>query len=118
MNSYRYRITVEKLSDARGQPVHDESLSFYAANHDDIMAIVKGLEARLPFDAGTAASLGVGLKLFGEVVLTHRNDPMFAEIRPALSEFIQKLKHSPESDGGSSEMRGFLDSAATPLRSE
>ena len=92
MNSYRYRITVEKLRDARGQPVHDESLSFYASNHDDILAIVKKLDTKLPFDAGTAASLGVGLKLFGEVVLTHRNDPMFAEIHPALSEFIQQLK--------------------------
>ncbi|MBS1798580.1 MAG: DUF3861 domain-containing protein [Acidobacteria bacterium] len=84
MNSYRYRVTVEKLNDAKGQPVHGESLSFYAANHDDILAIVKRLESRLPFDAGTAASLGVGLKLFGEVVLTHRNDPMFAAISPAL----------------------------------
>jgi hypothetical protein len=96
MNSYRYRITVEKLSDARGQPVHGESLSFYVSNHDDILTIVKRLETRLPFDAGTSASLGVGLKLFGEVVLTHRNDPMFAEIQPALTEFIQFLKKQPE----------------------
>ena len=92
MNSYRYRITVEKLADAKGQPVHSECLSFYAANHDDILAIVSKLQERLPFDAGTAASLGVGLKLFSEVALTHRNDAMFAEIRPALNEFIQRLK--------------------------
>jgi hypothetical protein len=96
MNSYRYRITVEKLADAKGQPVHGESLSFYAANHDDILAIVNRLQAKLPFDAGTAASLGVGLKLFSEVTLLHRNNPMFAEIRPALSEFIQQLKQTPE----------------------
>jgi hypothetical protein len=96
MNSYRYRITVEKLADAKGQPVHGESLSFYAANHDDIFAIVNRMQARLPFDAGTAASLGVGLKLFSEVALVHRNNPMFAEIRPALSEFIKQLKQSPE----------------------
>ncbi|MBS1820436.1 MAG: DUF3861 domain-containing protein [Acidobacteria bacterium] len=96
MNCYRYRITVEKLRDARGQPVHGESLSFYAANHDDILEIVKRLESKLPFDAGTVASLGVGLKLFGEVVLTHRNDPMFAEIFPALREFMQHLKQQPE----------------------
>ena len=96
MNSYRYRITVEKLADAKGQPVHGESLSFYAANHDDIFAIVNRMQERLPFDAGTAASLGVGLKLFSEVALVHRNNPLFAEIRPALSGFIKQLKQSPE----------------------
>jgi len=96
MNSYRYRVTVEKLSDARGEPVHGQSLSFYAANHDDILAIVERLQAKLPLDAGTAASLGVGLKLFSEVTLMRRNDPIFAQIRPALSEFIQQLKREPE----------------------
>ncbi len=79
MNSYRYRITVEKVADAKGQPVHGESISFYAANHDDILAIVNRMQERLPFDAGTAASLGVGLKLFSEVALMHRNNPLFAE---------------------------------------
>jgi hypothetical protein len=88
MNSYRYRVTVEKLSDAKGQPVHGQSISFYAA--------VERLQAKLPLDAGTAASLGVGLKLFSEVTLVRRNDPMFAQIRPALSEFIQRLKTLPE----------------------
>jgi|SRR6478752_426240 len=95
MNSYRYRITVEKLADAKGEAVHGQSLSFYAANHDDILEIVSKLQAKLPFDAGTAASLGVGLKLFSEVALVHRNNPLFAEVRPALSEFIQQLKQQP-----------------------
>lgn len=96
MNSYRYRITVEKLTDARGEPVHGQCLSFYAANHEDILAIVERLRAKLPLDAGTAASLGVGMKLFSEVALMRRNDPMFGQIRPALSEFIQQLKQLPE----------------------
>jgi hypothetical protein len=83
---------VEKLADARGQPVHGESLSFYAANHDDIPAIVNRLQAKLPLDAGTVASLGVGLKLFSEVVLVHRDNPMFAKIQPALAEFYSVLE--------------------------
>jgi hypothetical protein len=101
MNSYRYRITIEKLADAKGEAVHGQSLSFYAANHDDILEIVSKLQAKLPFDAGTAASLGVGLKLFSEVALVHRNNPMFAEVRPALSAFIQQLKQQPLLGGAS-----------------
>ena len=92
MGSYRYRVTVEKLSDAQGEPVHGQCLSFYTSNHDDILDIVNKLQDKLTFDAGTAASLGVGLKLFSEIALLHRSNPLFSEIRPALSEFIQRLK--------------------------
>lgn len=85
---------MEKLSDARGEHVHGQCLSFYTANHDDILAIVERLQSKLPFNAGTAAALGVGVKLFSEVTLAHRNNPLFAEIRPALRDFIQQLKGS------------------------
>jgi hypothetical protein len=92
MDSYRYKITVEALTGAKGEPVKGRTLSFEAANHDDILGIVEGMRARLPFDEDTIASLGVGLKLFSEVTLTQRNDPMFAMIQPALSEFVRGLK--------------------------
>lgn len=97
MNSYRYRITVEMLTGAKGEPVEGRSLSFVAANHDDILSIVERMRARVPFDSDTTASLAIGLKLFSEVALVHRNDPLFASIRPALGEFIRDLKQrSPE----------------------
>lgn len=93
MNSYRYRITVEALTDANGALVQGRTLTFDTMNHDDILGIVERLRKRLPFDGVTAASLGVGLKLFSEVALMHRADPLFAKIRPALSEFIGELKN-------------------------
>jgi hypothetical protein len=92
MNSYRYKITVEALTGAKGEPVEGQTLSFEAANHDDLLGIVERMQARLPFDGDTVASLGIGLKLFSEVALMQRNDPMFAMIRPALSEFVRGLK--------------------------
>ncbi len=92
MNSYRYKITVEALTGAKGEPVENRTLSFEAANHDDILGIVERMQARLPFDNDTVASLGIGLKLFSEVALMQRNDPMFAAIRPAMGEFVRGLK--------------------------
>jgi Domain of Unknown Function with PDB structure (DUF3861) len=97
MNSYRYKITVEALTGAKGEPVEGQILSFEAANHDDILGIVDRMRARSPFDSDTVASPGIGLKLFSEVALVQRNDPMFAMIRPALGEFVRKLKKEPES---------------------
>jgi Domain of Unknown Function with PDB structure (DUF3861) len=96
MNSYRYKITVEALTGAKGEPVEGRTLSFEAANHDDILGIVERMRARLPFDGDTVASLGIGLKLFSEVALMQSNDPMFATIRPALGEFVRGLKQLPE----------------------
>ncbi|NYF52921.1 DUF3861 domain-containing protein [Tunturiibacter gelidoferens] len=99
MNSYRYKITVEALTGAKGEPVEGRTLSFETANHDDILGIVERMQTRLPFDNDTVASLGVGLKLFSEVALMQRNDPMFAAIRPALGEFVRGLKQRPETVG-------------------
>lgn len=99
MNSYQYRVTVEKLSDAKGESIHGQSLSFYTSNHDDILAIVERLQVKLPFSAGTTAALGVGLKLLGEVALLHRGHPLFVEIHPALAGFIQQLKQLPAISG-------------------
>jgi hypothetical protein len=92
MSSYRYKITVEALTGAKGEPVEGQTLSFEAANHDDLLGIVERMRARLPFDGDTVASLGIGLKLFSEIALMQRNDPMFAMIRPALNEFVRALK--------------------------
>lgn len=78
MNTHRYKITVEALTGAKGEPVERRTLSFETANHDDILGIVDRMRSRLPFDEDTIASLGVGLKLFSEVVMMQRHDPMFA----------------------------------------
>ena len=92
MNSYRYKVTVEALTDAKGDPTEGRTLSFEAANHEDILEIVERMRARLPFDEETIASLGVGLKLFSGVTLAQRHDPIFAMIGPALREFSRGLK--------------------------
>ncbi|WP_353071847.1 DUF3861 domain-containing protein [Tunturiibacter gelidiferens] len=105
MNSYRYKITVEALTGAKGEPVEGRTLSFETANHDDILGIVERMRAWLPFDSHTVASLGVGLKLVSEVALMERNDPMFAAIRPALGEFVRGLKQRPETIASESPRR-------------
>jgi hypothetical protein len=99
MNAYRYRVTVEALPGAKGEPVKDRTLRFEVTNHDDVLGIVERMQARLPFDPDTAASLGVGLKLFSGVVLAQRSDPMFSAIQPALGEFVKGLKQRSEEAG-------------------
>ena len=93
MNSYRYRVTVEQVADGKGQRVDGRSLVFEAACHDEILGIVDRVrERRVLPNANAAAAMAVGLKLFGEVVIAERKDPMFAEMHAALGNFIRGLK--------------------------
>lgn len=98
MKQHRYRITVEHLADANGQPsTYAEPLQFEAGNHDDMLAIVARMRQRGDFDADTAASLAIGLKLFSEVMLMHRDHPLFAELAPHFGAFMKRLKQGAPS---------------------
>ena len=84
----RYRLTVQSLSTTA------EPLAFEVGNHDDIVAIAGRLPSRFGLDEDETKALVIGFKLFGEVVLKHRKDPPFSEIRSAMQEFGKALKQS------------------------
>ena len=102
MKSHHYRITVEHLSDPHGNaPNPPASLQFDAANHDELLGIIERIRAREEFDADTSASFALGLKLLGEVMLTHRDHPLFTELGPAFGQFMKRLKgRQPQTDQG------------------
>lgn len=96
MKQHRYRVTLEHLADADGAPSHHPPLRFEVGNHDDIIAIVERLRGRGDFSPGAAAALGVGLKLFSEVMLHEMSNPLFVSFRPHFVQFMKQLKQGPE----------------------
>lgn len=92
MKQHRYRITLEYLADADGNPQDQAPLVFEAGNHDEIIGIVELVRSRGLFDAQTTAAFVVGQKLFGEVMLENRNDPLFSEFWPHFLDFMKQLK--------------------------
>lgn len=93
MKRHRYRVTLEHLSDAREGSVHRVPLQFEVEDRDDIIAVVAWLRDRGDFsDPGTAAAFGVGLKLFGGVLLANRDDPLFSALLQHLYQFVKALK--------------------------
>lgn len=102
MKQHRYRITIEHLQDPGGNPVTRTPLVFETGNHDDIFAIVERMRERGDFDAPTATSLAVGLKLFSEVMLEHRDHPLFAELHSHFRQFMKHLKKGPAAPSPSS----------------
>ena len=91
--AHHYRLRLEHLAPAAPeQPTH-EPLTVEFDNHDDIFQIIDRLEGRQIFATpGQATEFAIGLKLFGEVMLKNREHPLFAELRPAFSEFMKRLK--------------------------
>ncbi|MFM2288858.1 MAG: hypothetical protein RL684_2001 [Pseudomonadota bacterium] len=92
MKQHTYRVTVEHLADAKGTPVTADPLVFTARNHDDLFSIVARSRGSGRLDADDSAAMVMGLKLLGEIVLEHRDEPPFSELRPALGAFIKELK--------------------------
>lgn len=97
MKKHTYRITVEHLTDADGAPSEDRPLQFEVGNHDDILAIVGRLRTRGDLGEGDATALGVGLKLFSEVMIENREHPLFSSLQPHFSQFMKELKKVPTS---------------------
>lgn len=96
MKQHRYRITIDHLADKDGLPPSaPASLSFEALNHDEIIGIAERMKGRGDFDAQTATNLAIGLKLFGEVMLTNRDHPLFTELSPHFGAFMKRLKSGP-----------------------
>ena len=90
----RYHLRLEQVAAKEGA-FEPAALELEFGNHDDILEIVRRMQARSIFtDAGEAAQFAIGLKLFSEVMLKHRADPLFAELGPAFGPFMKKLKAS------------------------
>lgn len=94
MKQHRYRVTLEYLADADGNPQQREPLVFEVGNHDEIFGIVELVRSRELLDAQTTAAFVVGQKLFGEVMLENCKNPLFTELWPHFLDFVKKLKNS------------------------
>ena len=94
MKQHRYCITVEHLASAEGAPL-SLPLQFEATSHDEILALAQRVRQRGDFDGDAAAAFTVGLKLLGEVLLQHREHPLFAEFRSHFGQFMKRLKKGP-----------------------
>lgn len=97
MKQHLYRITVERLTDTKGNAVNDAPIIFEVGNHDNIAEIIAILENTTQFAPNASHSqqkaFAVGLKLFSEILLENRTHPLFIEFRPHFNDFMKKLKN-------------------------
>ena len=92
MSAHNYRVTLEYLGGKHAESDLHQAVRFEVGNHDDLFNIIQRVQTAQLTDADTAAALALGMKLFGEVMLKHRKDPLFEKLQPAYREFIDAFK--------------------------
>lgn len=90
--NYKYHIDLKELSLKDGSE-GTKNLSFDFENHDDLFQIFEAIQNKNIFGNETTNNeFALGLKLFTEVILKNKQNPLFEEFRPAVNEFMKKLK--------------------------
>ena len=92
MKQHKYRITLEHLEDPKGGSLGYAPLQLEVGNHDDIFKIVERMRGRGDLDENSATAFAIGLKLFGEVMLENRENPLFSGFRSDFGRFMKQLK--------------------------
>jgi len=87
---HAYRIIAEKLSQPGGEaPI---STAFEVTNHDDIVPLIDRVRTLNIVPETEVAAFTVGLKLFIDVLMRHRREPLFEPLHPHILEFMKRLK--------------------------
>jgi hypothetical protein len=74
---------VEYLGSKHAGPELHPPVVFDTGNHDDIFNLIESVQAAQLFVRDTTAALVLGMKLFSEIMLKHKKDPLFAPMLAA-----------------------------------
>ena len=87
-----YRIRIDHICNADGSVPENTGTEFDFESHDELLAIIDNLGRRPDIGPALAPRLGLGIKLFGGVMLEKRTSELFADLFPHFAEFMKKLK--------------------------
>jgi len=89
-----YKITLQHIYSPKGVQLN-EPVTLDFDNHDELFDIISRLKEKDHFnDEDQSAEFAIGLKMFSEVMLRNKENPLFEELLPAFKEFMKKLKSS------------------------
>ena len=91
--SNKYHLTLSLKQYANGETTPAKELGIEFDNHDEIFSIIEKIKEKNLFDNDQEATqFALGLKLFGEIKLKHRKNPLFDELNEVFPVFMKKLK--------------------------
>lgn len=89
----KYKLTLEQISVRKEDVILSEPITLEFENHDEIFKIVEFMREKDLFgNENQSVEFAVGLKMFSEVMIKNKTNPLFKELLPAFIEFMKKLK--------------------------
>jgi hypothetical protein len=90
-NKYYLTLSLKEYANGDTQPARELGIEF--ENHDEIFGIIQKMKDKNLFNnPGEATQFAIGLKLFSEIKLKYRNNPLFEELNEVFPVFMKKLK--------------------------
>ncbi|KQB40001.1 MULTISPECIES: DUF3861 domain-containing protein [Flavobacterium] len=90
-NKYYLTLSLKEYANGETEPARELGIQF--DNHDEIFNIIERIKDKNIFeDPNEATQFALGLKLFSEVKLKNRNNPLFDELNEVFPVFMKKLK--------------------------
>ncbi|BFM45470.1 DUF3861 domain-containing protein [Flavobacterium sp. CFS9] len=90
-NKYYLTLSLKEYANGETEPAKELGIEF--DNHDEIFDIIEKIKAKNLFEnPNEATQFALGLKLFSEIKLKHRNNPLFEELNEVFPVFMKKLK--------------------------
>lgn len=88
----KYTLHLQEIEKKDGSEAN-EFTEFDIENHDDILKLLNAAKGKLGFKGDNeSVEFILGIKLFGEVILRNRKNPLFEEFQPAFAAFMKNLK--------------------------
>lgn len=90
-NKYYLTLSLKEYADGKTEPAKELGIEF--SNHDEIFGIIQKMKDKNLFETPSEATqFAIGLKLFSEIKLKYRKNPLFDEINDVFPAFMKKLK--------------------------
>lgn len=88
----RYKILLQEV-ELKDETETGKSIEFEFENHDNIFSLIEMTKDSDRFENKTDnTEFILGLKLFSEVMIRNRNNPLFEDFAASFKEFMKKLQ--------------------------
>lgn len=91
-NKYYLTLSLKEYANGETEPAKELGIEF--DNHDEIFGIIEKIKNKNIFaDESQAIQFALGLKLFSEINIKNRKNPLFDELNEVFPVFMKKLKN-------------------------
>ncbi|CAM3398405.1 DUF3861 domain-containing protein [Flavobacterium chungbukense] len=90
-NKYYLTLSLKQYANGETEPAKEIGIEF--DNHDEIFSIIERIKDKNIFaNESEAIQFALGLKLFSEIKIKNRKNPLFDELNEVFPVFMKKLK--------------------------